>query len=114
MTPEEENVVLRAQIAALHEQVHELLAEVQALKGQLAKDSHNSSKPPSSDGLACKTKSLRQKTGGKPGGQPGHPGHRVSLATTPDEIVLHRPARCGACQRALLDAAHRWIERRQV
>jgi hypothetical protein len=114
MTPEEENVALRAQIAALREQVQALRAEVQALKGQLAKDSHNSSKPPSSDGLARKPKSLRQKSSRKPGGQPGHPGHRVVLAQTPDAVVVHRPLRCGACQQALPQEAPGWIERRQV
>jgi len=114
MTPEEENVVLRTQIAALREQVQALLAEVQALKGQLAKDSHNSSKPPSSDGLARKPKSLRRKSGRNPGGQPGHPGHRVLLTQTPDEVVVHRPVRCRACQQALPDDAPGWSERRQV
>ncbi len=114
MTPEEENTALRAENAALREQVRTLLAEVQALRGQLAKDSHNSSKPPSSDGLARKTKSLRKSTGKKPGGQPGHAGHQVSLVATPDAVVVHRPERCGACQQALPDDALRWVERRQV
>lgn len=45
----------REQIAALLERVHDLEA-------RLAKDSYNSGKPPSSDGLARKTKSLRQRT----------------------------------------------------
>jgi molecular chaperone GrpE (heat shock protein) len=48
MTPEEETT-LRAENAALREQVQALLAEVQELKERLAiarKDSHNSSKPP--------------------------------------------------------------------
>jgi transposase len=42
-------------VVALHTQLNEVIlvlaGEVQALKDQLAKDSHNSSKPPSSDGL---------------------------------------------------------------
>jgi transposase len=114
MTSEEENIALRAENAALREQVQELRAEVQALKGQLVKDSHNSSKPPSSDGLARKTRSLRTPSGKKPGAQPGHPGHQVRLAETPDEVVGHRPERCAACQQWLPDEAPRWIERRQV
>src|SRR5258708_28327405 len=121
MTPADRIAELEAELHQQREHIERLLsvnialqARVQELEARLAKDSHNSTKPPSSDGLVRKTKSLRQKTGRKPGGHPGHPGHRVSLATTPDEIVLHRPARCGACQRALPDAAHRWIERRQV
>src|SRR5450432_1246567 len=114
MTPEEENAALRSENADLREQVRMLAGEVQALRARLAKDSHNSSKPPASDGLARKTKSLRQKTGRKPGGQAGHPGQRVSLVATPDEVVEHRPTVCGACQQALPEDAARWIERRQV
>ena len=97
MTSEEEKAALRAEIAALWEQVRTLLAEVQKVRGQLAKDRHNSSKPPSSDDLARKTKSLRKPSGKKPGGQPGHPGHRVSLVTPPDAVVVHCPARCAGC-----------------
>jgi transposase len=114
MKPEEEVAALRAENAALRQRVQELLSEVQALKGQLAKDSHNSSKPPSSDGLARKTKSLRKPSGKKPGGQPGHPGHQVRLAETPDVVVVHRPTQCGVCQHVLPEDVPAWTERRQV
>jgi transposase len=114
MTAAEEIAILRAENAALREQLAGALAEIQALKGHLAKDRHNSSQPPSSDGLARKTKSLRQKSGKKPGGQPGHRGHQVRLVATPDVVVVHRPARCSGCQQLLLEDAPRWIERRQV
>ncbi len=116
MTPEEEDA-LRAENAALREQMQALLAEVQELKERLAtalKDSHNSSKPPSSDGLRRKPKSLREKSGKKRGGQPGHPGHRVFLVAAPDIIHTHRPSRCSSCQRALPSEAPSWVERRQV
>jgi transposase len=90
------------------------VAEVHTLRERLAKDSHNSSKPPSSDGLASKTKSLRKKTGRKPGGQPGHRGHQVRLVQTPDTVVVHRPERFGTCAQALPEDAPSWVERRQV
>jgi transposase len=113
MTPEEESA-LRAENAALGEQVQTLLARVQELEGWLAKDSHNSSKPPSSDGLRRRPKSLREKSGKKRGAQPGHPGHRVSLVASPDVVETHRPIECGTCQRPLAADAPGWVERRQV
>src|SRR5690242_744140 len=114
MTAEERIAHLEAENAALREQLAVALAEIQALKGQLAKDSHNSSKPPASDGLARKPKSLRQRSGKKAGGQPGHRGHQVRLVATPDIVVAHRPTHCGSCQQPLPDTAPTWFERRQV
>jgi transposase len=116
MTPEEEDA-LRAENAALREQMQALLAEVQELKERLAtalKDSHNSSKPPSSDGLRRKPKSLRETSGKQRGAQPGHPGHRVSLVAIPDSVAIHRPRQCSACQHELPPDAPSWVERRQV
>ncbi|HEV2460861.1 MAG TPA: transposase, partial [Ktedonobacterales bacterium] len=99
--------VVLAQNAALQ-------ARVQELEARLAKDSHNSSKPPSSDGLARKTKSLRRRSGRKPGGQIGHRGQTLRLVATPDELVEHRPAVCSVCQTPLKQAAVLVRERRQV
>ncbi len=112
--PDEEIAALRAENAALREQVQVLLARVQELEGRLAKDSHNSGKPPSSDGLGRKTKSRREKSGKKRGGQLGHPGHRVSLLTAPDILETHRPTPGSACQQALPADAPGGIERRPV
>ncbi len=116
MTPEEEIALLRAENAALREQNAWLLERVQHLEARLAKDSHNSSKPPSSDGLARKPKprSLRRKSGKKPGGQLGHRGETLQLVAEPDELVEHRPAVCAACQTPLDDAPVVLRERRQV
>ncbi len=120
MTPDQEITALKAENTALREQVQRLLGEVQDLKGRLAaalKNSHNSSKPPSSDGPAArgrKTKSLREKSGKQRGGQPGHPGHRVSLVATPDTVETHRPSHCAACEREVPSDAPSGVARRQV
>jgi predicted RNase H-like nuclease (RuvC/YqgF family) len=76
-----ENEHLRKQVEELSKRVHEL-------EGRLAKDSHNSSKPPSTDGYAKKRRrSLRESSGKKAGGQVGHQGRTLSLVETPDEII---------------------------
>lgn len=115
MTPEAENALLKAENAALREQVAALMARVQELEGRQAKDSHNSGKPPSSDGLARKTRSLRRRSGKKPGGQLGHRGETLRLVATPDVVVEQRPEVCEACRLPLDTQAPVVLrERRQV
>ncbi len=76
-------------------QIQDLLARVSALEEQLAKNSRNSSKPPSTDGYAKPApKSLRTSSGKTPGGQTGHPGHTLSPVETPDRILVHLPESC--------------------
>src|SRR5260370_25719449 len=114
MTLEARNAELEAENAALRAEVTALLARVQGLEARAAKDSHNSGKPPSSDGLQRRTKSLRRKSGKKPGGQLGHRGETLHLVATPDAVVEHRAAVCTACQAELDEAPVVGRERRQV
>src|SRR5258707_12653708 len=104
MTLEARNADLEAENAALRAQVTALLARVQELEARAAKDSHNSGKPPSSDGLKRRTKSLRTPSGKKPGGQLGHRGETLHLVATPDVVVEHHPAVCPACLAELNEA----------
>ena len=106
MTPEERIAELEAENRQQREEIAALLERVRDLEARLAKDSHNSSKPPSSDGLKRqlpRTRSLRRKTGKKPGGQLGHRGETLHLVAEPDAIVEHRPTVCVACQAPLAD-----------
>src|SRR3970040_645681 len=86
----EEAVV--ALINRLIETIAMLAAEVQTLRDQLAKNSRNSSKPPSSDGLKKKPtkRGLRRPTGKKSGGQPGHEGHTLKASVDPGRVAVHR------------------------
>jgi transposase len=102
------------QIAALTAQVVALTLRVKELEDRLATDSHNSSKPPSSDGFRQKTRSLREHSGKRPGGQAGHAGNTLRLVETPDRIVRHRPDQCPACGQGLADSESTSTERRQV
>jgi transposase len=116
MTPDPEARIaeLEAENAALREQVELLAARVEQLQVRLAKDSHNSSRPPSSDGFKRKTKSLRKRSGKKAGGQLGHRGQTLHLVATPDVVEEHRPHTCAHCHRALDGAPVVLRERRQV
>jgi transposase len=111
---------LKAQLARLKEEVSELhyrnfqLQRRNAeLEAQLAKDSHNSSRPPATDpAWAKRTKSLRRPSGRRPGGQAGHRGVTLRLAAQPNRVVEHRPHQCRHC-RASLTAARVIYHRRQ-
>jgi transposase len=81
-----------------------LLERIAELEAQLGQNSGNSSKPPSSDGLAKPTvKSLRARSGKKPGGQPGHKGHGLKIDREPDEEVTVKPLDCPICGENLSD-----------
>lgn len=104
----------QGQIVAQQEQIATLTARVTDLEARGKQDSHNSSKPPASDGLRKKPVSLRPQTGRKPGGQAGHKGCTLALSNTPDEIVAHAPVQCACCQASLTDTPRRLVARRQV
>jgi transposase len=115
MTSAEQIAELKAIVEQQREQIAVLLERVRELEGRLAKDSHNSSKPPSSDGLARKTKRLRRPSGRKSGGQLGHRGETLGLVATPDLVEEPRSAVCATCQAPLgADAPVLGRERRQV
>lgn len=95
-----------------------LFARLDAVEAKLGMNSENSSKPPSSDGLAKKppkTSSLRGKSGKKVGGQPGHKGKTLERMAEPTATKDHPlPGKCSRCHSALpLDQAQ-ILEHRQV
>ncbi len=104
------------ELANLVEIIPALQQRVKQLEEQLAKNSRNSSKPPSSDGFKKKPKprSLRKKSGRKPGGQKGHKGSTLKMVDKPDYTVPHQVHGCKNCGRSLRDKDADRIERRQV
>jgi len=96
-----DNVVLRQRVDALEHQLHQ--------------DSHNSSKPPSSDGIRKrKAKPPRQRSGKKPGGQRGHVGTTLRPVEHPDVVIQHAVEHCEHCHRDLSAVPPVETQRRQV
>jgi len=118
----EEIDALQSQIVRLKEELRDTRgdnnwlrqrnAELEALS---TKDSHNSSRPPSTDPPWRKrTRSLRRPSGKRPGGQVGHPGHTLRLTHKPTRVVRHRPKQCHHCLSPLREERSTGVERRQV
>ena len=98
----------------LFDHIDALWARIEALEAKLGTNSANSSKPPSSDGLAKKTHSLRGSSGKPPGGQTGHKGTTLKRALPTQTIDHPLLQRCVHCHRALLLEEARVVECRQV
>jgi transposase len=109
---------LRAANAEQARLIAALQARVVELERRLGKDSSNSSKPPSSDGLRKPARAERrdaeQTEGRRPGKQPGAPGAHLAQVERPDEVVEHAPERCGGCGADLAGAVVVGVEARQV
>jgi transposase len=93
-----------------------LAARVAELERRLGKDSSNSSRPPSSDGLGKPPAPRRVRRGGgrAPGKQPGAPGAHLAQVPDPDQVVVHRPVACEGCGGDLTLAPVMGVEARQV
>ena len=117
----QENCSLRQENQNLREGLKQALLAIEFLQERIkeverqqAKDSHNSSLPPSSDRFVRPPKSLRVKSGKKPGGQPGHRGHHLEQVAVPDQVLIHAVTRCEACQHDVSGQPAEHPERRQV
>ena len=96
-----QNENLTASVAELTDTVDKLKQTIEELREQLNKNSRNSSKPPSSDGLGKPTvkkdRSLREASGKKQGAQEGHEGVCLSIISNPDHTENHMHSDCEGC-----------------
>ncbi|MHB1322420.1 MAG: IS66 family transposase [Acidithiobacillus ferrivorans] len=106
---------LEKQVSVLTERLDASEQRVKYLEAQLAKNSRNSSKPPSTDGFQKpEPKSLRKKSERPSGGQPGHTGQTLTMTGSPDHIVRHSVDLCADCGLPLAHRELEGIEKRQV
>ena len=102
-------------ILELQKMLNEQVAEIQSLRDQISKNSGNSGKPPSSDGLKKpRTRSLREKSGRKSGGQKGHKGRTLKMVEAPNRIEVHEVSNCPHCSANLKHIVCERYEKRQV
>jgi len=106
-----------AQLAARDAQIDALAARVEELQRLLGKDSSTSSRPPSSDSpyqKKPKDRSLRGRSGRKPGKQPGAQSSTLKQSGSPADTVECGPAACGCCGHDLAGVPAGWLQKRQV
>ena len=110
---------LRKENLQLKEIIQTLVAKISSLEERLSryenpKNSRNSSSPPSHDYTRIpKTRSLREPSGKKPGGQPGHEGVTLEMVEKPDEVIEHIPQYCTCCGRDISHVHAELVESRQ-
>jgi transposase len=110
-----EIAMLRSVQEGYQAQLETLRAEVAELRARLGATSRNSSKPPSADGLGKPApRSLRGKSGRKPGRPKGQRGATLEMTASPDAVVRHEPGQCAGCGSRLAAAPLAGAERRQV
>jgi transposase len=112
-------IAVRVYIEFLEKQVARipgLESRIASLEAQLAKNSQNSHKPPSSDGpiKPRRTQSERTQSGKKPGGQPGHSGNTLRQSKNPDHRVRHQVTQCKGCHKDLSNRNPDSIQERQI
>ena len=88
---------------------------LQTLEDRVVKNSKNSGKPPSSDGLNKPSpKSGRKRHGRKTGGQFGHEGQTLKAVSKPDHVKVHAVKECDHCHKPMRKTKVLRYEKRQV
>lgn len=103
-----------ALVEGVLQQVGVLEERVEALENQVAKNSRNSSKPPSGDGFKPRTKSQRRQSERSSGGQVGHRGQTLEWSDEVDAVITHSVETCEVCGMRLSEVKLKSWDTRQV
>jgi len=104
-----------AVVTLIHNSLQQLMVRIQTLEDQIAKNSRNSGKPPSSDGYDRPApKSLRKRSRKKSGGQVGHIGYTLKAVEKPEHVEVHQVEQCVHCHSSLKKVKVNRYEKRQV
>ena len=117
MSDDEKTIsTLLAKVAELEKVVQQQAAKIAELEKRLSKNSSNSSKPPSSDGLGkpTHTTSLRENGRRRSGDQKGHKGETLKQLESPALIKKHAVLTCPDCRCSLTSSPVIGIKKRQV
>jgi transposase len=95
----QEMIVAQAALAQLRAEVAQVKATVEELAQRLGRSSRHSSQPPAADPLRT-TRPRRERSGRRPGGQPGHEGQSRALVPVDevDVVIPVKPMQCPRCQ----------------
>jgi transposase len=105
---------LQLQLQLKDQEIHGLKLRIKELEDQIVKNSRNSSKPPSSDGLKKPNpKSQRKSSGRKTGGQAGHVGSTLEQVANPDFVETYEVCTCEKCGHSLKEEELIGYEKRQ-
>ena len=116
MTRDEIKIMMQDDPETLCDLVLELQEKVTSLENQIAKDSHNSSRPPSTDAFknVPRIHNQRKKTNKNTGGQQGHRGTTLEMVDEPDHIKEHKVTGSCSCGKSLDDVSSTEYQKRQV
>lgn len=101
-------------IVELELKIESMDDRLKRIEAMLNQDSHNSSKPPSSDTRKKYPSTPKSKESRSPGGQHGHEGSTLKRVATPDAVVRHTPDTCATCGHSLRQEKPLMTRKRQV
>jgi len=114
MTEKEARDIYHQGEEAVVAKLMEFDSRLKKLEDIINMNSHNSSKPPSTDNKLSKKRVTTPKSENKRGGQKGHKGITLKMVEIADSVEILRPIKCSCCNHNLEDSNTIKYEKRQL